>query len=346
MAAACRGARVDGFRRSAKVLRSSIRYRASNLDPRPSGSCHCCQSTDKYQEENQSFMMTSQEPSTDKVGAALNAQRFQMLADIAQELKGEVVFPTYFDAAFRLRKELQNPDLPLARIARIVSVEPLVSAKLVQLANSALYSPDGTPVRNLPAAISRLGIDVVRTTALAIAMSQIMRAKDMVVFSDLTRDLWDHSIRTAAAARILARTYTQINPDEALLAGLVHDLGAFYMLYRAAQYPELRDRPETVKHLIMQWHESIGATLLNALGMPEEIVAATIDHDQPLAVPATVRTLAEVVYVGNILAGAHFDWLHQENEPCAETVGAIRLVFADLLPAIHADMREMQAVFT
>lgn len=294
-------------------------------------------------------MNMSRESSSDKVGEALNAQRFQMLEDIARELKGEVVFPTCFDAAFRLRKELQNADLPIARIARVVSVEPLVAAKLMQLANSVLYSPDGTSARDLPAAISRLGVNLVRTTALAIAMSQLLRAKDMVVFGDLARDLWDHSVRTAAAARILARTHTQINPEEALLAGLVHDLGAFYMLYRAAQYPELRDRPETVKYLIMQWHESIGATLLNALGMPEEIVEATIDHDQPLAVSTSVRTLAEIVYVGNILAGAHFDWLHQDSDPSVdvadETMGTIRLAFADLLPAIHADTREMQAVF-
>lgn len=290
-------------------------------------------------------MMTSREPTADKVGAALNAQRFRMLEDIAEELKGNIVFPTYFDAAFRLRRELQNPDLPIARMAKVVSVEPLIAAKLMQLANSVLYSRDGTPARSLPAAITRLGVNLVRTTALAIAMSQILHAKDMVVFSDLTRDLWDHTIRTAAAARVLARTHTQINPDEALLAGLVHDLGAFYMLYRAAQYPELRDRPETVKYLIMEWHESIGATLLNALGMPEEIVAATIDHDQPLAAPKTVRTLAEVVYVGNILAGAHFDWLHQDSDPRADAAATVRLTFADLLPAIHADTREMQAVF-
>ena len=75
----------------------------------------------------------------DKRGEALNAERFRMLEDIARELAGEVVFPTYFDAALRLRKDLQNPDLPTARIAKIVSIEPLIAAKLMQLAGSALY---------------------------------------------------------------------------------------------------------------------------------------------------------------------------------------------------------------
>lgn len=290
-------------------------------------------------------MTTSQEPSDDKSGDALNAQRFKMLEDIALELAGEVLFPTYFDAAMRLRKELQNPDLPIPRIAKIVSLEPLVAAKLLRLAASALYSPDGTPPRDLQAAINRLGVNQVRTTALAIAMGQLMRAKDMVSFSDLTRALWNHSLKSAAAARILARRHTGINADVALMAGLVHDLGAFYMLYRAVQYPELRVRPDTVKHLIMQWHESIGVTLLSALGMPEEIVNATIDHDQPRDTFDSVRTLSDVVYAANVLAGTHFEWLYQGINETGGQIAAIRQQFADILPEIEADAKEMQAVF-
>jgi HD-like signal output (HDOD) protein len=290
-------------------------------------------------------MNVSRDPTPDKVGEALNAQRFQMIKDIARELAGDVVFPTCFDTAFRLRKELQDPDLPLSRISRIVSLEPLVAAKLMQLANSALYRARGMQALDLKAAISRLGVDLVRTTALAIAMRQLMRSKEMVVFSDITQALWDHSLKTAAAARILARIHTRINQDEALLAGLVHDLGAFYMLYRAVQYSELRTRPDTVKFLMMQWHESIGVTLLSALGMPEEIVNATVDHDQPRAVPETVRTLADIIYIGNILAGTHFEWMHQDFDPDAGEIGAVRKFFSDILPEMEADAQEMHAVF-
>ena len=281
----------------------------------------------------------------DKVGDALNAQRFQMLEDIAKELKGDVVFPTYFDAAIRLRKELQNPDLPTARLASIVSLEPLIATKLMNLAKSVIYSPDGTPARNLPAAITRLGFDLVRSTALAIAMNQLMRSKEVSAYCDLTAALWEHSLRTAAAARILARTHTRISPDEALLAGLVHDLGAFYMLYRAAQYSELRHRPDTMKHLIVQWHESIGTTLLNALGLPEEIVEATTDHDQPRPIPNPIRSLGDVIYIANILAGPHSEWVDQDIEPNTENREIVRETYSDLIPQIEADAKEMQAIF-
>lgn len=285
-----------------------------------------------------------QHSDNDKVGDELAAQRFQMLEDIAKELAGDVVFPTCFDAALRLRKELQNPNLTISHIARVVGVEPLIAAKLVHLANSAVYAAHGRPVRDLPSAINRLGLNIVRATALAIAMNQILHAKDMAAFASLARNLWEHSIRSAVAARIVAHTYTKISPDEALLAGLVHDLGAFYMLYRATRYEELRERPETVKHLIMQWHESIGVTLLGVLGLPDEIVQASVDHDHPRKVSEIPKTLAEVVYIGNVLAGAHYEWLYQDFDPQAEAYRAVHDKFAALLPEIESEAREMHSV--
>ena len=302
-----------------------------------------------FDESEPVFMNAIQDSNVDKVGEALKAQRFQMLEDIAHELSsGSVVFPTCFDAALRLRKELQNPDLSITQIARVVALEPLVATRLMQLAGSVLHSPDGTPAGDLQAAINRLGVDLVRTTALAIAMSQLLRSKETALFGDFARALWGHSIRAAAATRLLAQTYThsRINPDQALLAGLVHDLGAFYMLYRAVQYEELRMRPETVKYLMLQWHESIGVSLLSALGLPEQIVNAVADHDQPRSLPETLRTLEDLVYVGNILAGSDFEWMHQNADSHAGHVGAIIQRYAELLPKIEADAREMQAVFS
>lgn len=282
----------------------------------------------------------------DQQSLALDASGFRMLEDIARELAGEVIFPTCFDAAFRLRQELQNPQLPALRIASIVSVEPLLATKLMHLANSAFYLRRGsTPANDLKAAINRLGVDLVRTTALAVAMGQLLRSKELVSFSDFTRELWAHSLKAAAASRILARTQTRINPDEALLAGLVHDLGAFYMLYRAVQYADLRARPDALRQLIGQWHESIGVTLLNALGMPDEIVQATIDHDQPRHVAMPLRTLADVVYVGNLIGATHCGWLRQDFDSDTGEAAIVCQNFAELLPEIDGDTAEMQAVF-
>lgn len=287
----------------------------------------------------------NQTSNADATEKAIDAHLFKMLQDIACELGRPVDFPTSFDTALRLRKALQDPDLPTARIADVVSLEPLIATRVMNLAKSVIYGTCGTPVRNLQMAIDRLGVEVVRTTALGIAMSQLVHAKGMESFSDIAQILWIHSVRSAAAARILARTQTRINPDDALLAGLVHDLGAFYMLYRAVQYPELRSRPDAVKNIILQWHEGIGVSLLKALGMSEEVVDATIDHDQIRPGPIAVRTLSDIVYYSNILAGSQSEWFSDEVDPNDGEPGVIRRHFKDLLASVEADTKEMLAVF-
>lgn len=277
-----------------------------------------------------------------KTGDDLKAQRFQMLEDIAKELSGEVVFPTYFDAVLRLRKVLQDPNETIGGIATAVSLEPLISAKLLHLANSVAFNPQGNQVVDLKAAVSRLGLNAVRSAALSIVMAQLLRAKGMANFADLTHKLWEHSIHTAAAARVLAREHTRFNADEAMLAGLIHDLGAFYMLYRATQYEELRERPDTVRYLIVQWHESIGISLLNALGLPEEIVNATEDHDRLRPAPESLRTLGDVIYVANMLSGGHFEWLMQDLGSTPDELDELSRRYGYLQPEIDSLYAEIK----
>lgn len=282
----------------------------------------------------------------DKRGEDLKAQRFQMLADIAKELSGEVVFPTYFDAVLRLRKALHDPDQSIANLSLVISAEPLISAKLLHIANSVAFNPHGNEILDLKSAIIRLGLNVVHSTAMSIVMTQLMRAKGMAEFADTTHLLWEHSIQTSAAAYVLAKETGRLNRDEAMLAGLIHDLGAFYMLYRATQYDELRHRPDTIKYLIIQWHESIGVSLLNALGLPLEIVEATIDHDHIRSNPVAIRNLSDLIYVANMLSGGHIEWLMQDQPAIAAEIASLEAQYAHLRPAIDALAAELRGSLT
>lgn len=278
-------------------------------------------------------------PEFDKTGSALAQQRFQMLEDIAHELEGDVVFPTCFDLIVRLRELLQKPDFSLDQVAALVALDPLVSSKVLRQANGAAFG--GQAVHDLRGAVSRLGIAAVRSIVMSIAMQQLLRAKHLVTFGALTHALWVHSVRTACAGRVIAKHLSTLNPEDAQLAGLVHDLGAFYMIYRAAQYEELRIRPESMKYLVYEWHESIGQSLLGALGMPEQIVNATLEHDQPRPLPSRLASLADVVYVANRIAGGQAGML---EEFVAPQNAALLAPYADLLPEIEAAAQEMLQV--
>lgn len=282
----------------------------------------------------------------DKKGEALKAQRFQMLEDIACELSEAVAFPTCFDVTLKLRKVLSLPDVSIGQIAKAVTGDPLVCSRLLSLANSVMYNPGGSEITNINTVIQKLGINVVRTTALALAGKQMLMSKHMAAFEGMTRELWDHSVFAAAAAYVIAGRRTRLNRDDALLAGLVHDLGAFYMLYRGVQYEELRVRPDTLRYLVVQWHESIGESLLNALGVPEKISEAARDHDQPRPVPPVPASLADVVYVANIMAGGADEWLLKDLKSEAPKAMPPIDPYLDLLPEIETCAKELKAAFS
>lgn len=278
--------------------------------------------------------------SNDKRGEALRQQRFKMLEDIATEMSEDIVFPTCFDVSLRLRNALRDSDISIDRIAEVVQIEPLISSRLIRQANvAARISRD--EVRDVPTAVLKLGLKAVRNIALGVAINQLVKSKELLPFSELSRRLWEHSIYTASAAVVIGRKLSSVNPDEAAFAGLVHDLGAFYMLYRAAQYEELRTRPDSLRYLISNWHESIGESLLFALKLPGPLIEAAAYHDEPRPpLLENPRTLGEVIYAANALASAEFEWLDQ-----AHVERRLGNQYHLLVPEIDAHFKALRAEY-
>jgi putative nucleotidyltransferase with HDIG domain len=275
-----------------------------------------------------------------------SSPHFRILQDIARDLSGDVNFPTCMDAAILVRNTLRDPYANLPRVVQVIGVEPLISSKLLKLANSVAFNPSGQTVSELSTAISRLGFEAVRTTSLAVAMDQMLKSRNLTAFDSISRNAWEHSLRVAAIARVLARRIGRINPDEAMLAGLVHDIGIFYLLYRAAEYPEYRENPAAIIELISGWHEGIGESLLHILGLPDRITDAVRDHDrlQNVETPCSVR---DALYFANLLAGWDADWL---PAPVDEQEAAIRAAdrdrYADLVAEAEEDISELRAALS
>ncbi|HSG21483.1 MAG TPA: HDOD domain-containing protein [Azonexus sp.] len=268
---------------------------------------------------------------------------FRILEDIARDLSGDINFPICMDAAILVRNTLKDPFANLARVAQVVGFEPLISSKLLRLANSVSYNPAGKTISDLSTAIARLGFDVVRTTSLAVAMDQMLKSRNLANFDQIGQSFWEHSVEVSAISRVLARRLGRINPDEAMLAGLVHDIGIFYLLYRAAEYPEYRrDLPATFE-LLRGWHESIGESLLHILGLPESITEAVREHHQPINVgtPCSVR---DVLYFANLLADGDPLLIGADTDPVeAESRAVDRARYIDLVKEAEEDILELRA---
>lgn len=281
----------------------------------------------------------------DKSGKALEQQRFQMLQDIATELSGDINFPSNFNLIVQLRETLNDPDWSLSDVVKLLSVEPLIASRLVGLANSAAYRRGKSPISDVKMAVQKLGINLVRTTAFGIATKQFMNAKSMSKFIELSQWYWEHSLKAASAAYVLNKHYGRFAPDEAMLAGMIHDIGAFYLLYRASKYDELCKRPNTVRYLIAQWHESMGHALLTSLGLPEHLTDAIKEHDSPRPAPKQINSLGDLVYLANLIAGAEEEWKFIDGLELFDSAVAIDEKFSELYDEIEDYGAEIKAVF-
>ncbi len=268
---------------------------------------------------------------------------FRILEDITRDLSGDVNFPTCMDAAILVRNTLKDPHTSLDRVVQVVGIEPLISSKLLRLANSVAYNPLGQSISDLATAVARLGFEAVRTTSLAVAMDQMLKSRNLAAYDDIGRQAWEHSLQVAAIARVLARRIGRVKPEEAMLAGLVQDIGVFYLLFRAAEYPDYHDNRAATLDLIQGWHESIGESLLHILGLPEPLIEAIHEHAkaQDIEAPSNLR---DILYFANLLAAEAAPGLTSVASAGEEQAAAKRERFADLLHEAQDDINELRAV--
>ncbi len=272
----------------------------------------------------------------------------KLLQRIAEDLSSqEVVFPTSFNITLRVRDLLRDPDISIDKLAKAMETEPIISAKLLRMANSAALAPaGGNQVKDLRAAIMRLGLESVKSTAFAVAMEQLARSKHMSAYTDLSNRVWEHSILVAAIARQLSRHLRRGKPDEAFFAGLVHDIGAFYLLYYAAQDPDFIGQREAILDLMVNWHDGIGHALLDAMGQQsDELLMAVQDHES--GEPITqVNGLAEILRAANRLANRTMSWHGGTEVECLLDGVMDQATIEEILETSRADVKELHSSLT
>ncbi len=224
---------------------------------------------------------------------------YRFLRDIAQDLsRKDLKFPTFIDASLGVRMALGKKDLSNIELARVVTSEPLLCARVVALANSAALNPRGREVSDVKSAVMLVGQNAVRSLSVTLAMEQIARAKELEPFKAQARQLWEHCLEVAALAFVIGKRRGLANPDEALFAGLVHDLGHFYLMWRATQFPELTEQPEELRAIVHDWHPGIGSALLQSLDLPEGVSRACDEHELPPSV-LPPGSLSELISLSN-----------------------------------------------
>ncbi len=229
---------------------------------------------------------------------------------------GDLNFPTSLDASRRVMTAVENPDIGLAALAKIVVAEPLLSAKVIRLANSVALNPVNQTVRDVRQAVVRVGMDPIKALAMVLIMDQLRQSHHHRGCRDLSNRLWERSIHVAALAFVLARKLTRLNADEAMFAGIVHDLGRFYLLSKVADYPALLEDVALLAETINDLSGHATALVLNALNLPATVVDAVLSsREYSGAMPPA--TLGDLLFIAGTVSPRHdpFDELDERVIP-------------------------------
>lgn len=186
--------------------------------------------------------------------------------------RGDMVFPSNTEIALRVQRALDDPDCSTDQLSKIISAEPVLSARVVSIANSVAYNASGRAISDVRTAVPRLGFKTLRTLATALVVRQMQGMSQTPEHRALAARLWEHTAHVAALARVIARRITKQDPEAAFFAGIVHEVGGFYLISRASKFPGLFD--SDLEPWYGEGEAQVGRAVLNALGVPANILEA------------------------------------------------------------------------
>ncbi|MET0065802.1 MAG: HDOD domain-containing protein [Candidatus Thiodiazotropha sp.] len=195
----------------------------------------------------------------------------QFLAELNQAIdSNKLTLPTLPEVALRVRDAVERENSSANQIAEIIASDAALSARLLQVANSPLYR-GRVHIDNLQMAVARLGIRLVRSLVVSLIMQQIFQATNDTLDSKF-RQIWEESVQVAAISRVLANNLPHLDKEQAMLAGLIHNIGALPVLAMAENYDELLENPVELDRVIDVISPQIGQRILHLWDFPESLI--------------------------------------------------------------------------
>jgi HD-like signal output (HDOD) protein len=217
-------------------------------------------------------MTTSASPTQKRPVHALAPAAF--LQQLSAELSGgEVQLPSFPDVAQRVQRALEDHRATSVKVARVIGIDAALVVRILQLANSAFLNPSAKPITELQQAVNRLGHQLVRCTAVSFSLQQMTKSVDAVLRPQL-KELWRQGTLVASIANVLARETGAANPDEALIAGLMHNIGSLYIVVRAHQLGAELGTDDAAIRQLNQGHPRIAGAILGHWKFAPAIVSA------------------------------------------------------------------------
>lgn len=219
---------------------------------------------------------------------------------------GRLPLPSLPGVACRVIEVLQRPSCTAQRLAEVIAADPAIAAKLLRAANSPVYRGH-TPCESVNAAVVRLGTNAVQNLVTSISLLSVFASRDEAASRRMAR-LWSHSLRVAATARVLVQRLRRdgrvdADPDQALLAGLLHDIGAVPLIDLSARDPGALGPAHQVEGEIDRLKGVVGALVLERWRFPAALVTVARCAEKWQRARETPLDLCDLVQVAQLCAG-------------------------------------------
>lgn len=189
--------------------------------------------------------------------------------------------PTIPVVAAKVMKLIEDENISVVEIVRVVEADPAVAACVLKIANSAFYGYQ-REIHTLPHAIMVLGFSTLKSLIVAASLKQVYKPYGLT-----EKMLWEHSFGAGLAARIIAREAYQVNVEEAFLGGLFHDIGKSIMNFNDARrflsvmqmsYNNKVSFEEAERQVYPYTHSEVGALVIQKWNFPEILTHAVRRH--------------------------------------------------------------------
>ncbi len=222
--------------------------------------------------------------------------------DLIADIKAnKITLPALPEVALKARKLLNDKGTTSNQISKVISADVVITTRLLRVVNSTLYRTHNQ-VEDVKMAITRLGNAHVRSLVTSLAMEQLYQAGLSNEVKKKLKENWKHSLHVAALSFVIARDYTELSPDEAMLSGLIHDIGALPILEYAELLPDILSNEVALDRLVFLLHTKIGHLILKKWNFPDELVTVAREHENLARDSGINPDYTDIVLVANLLS--------------------------------------------
>ena len=235
-------------------------------------------------------------------------QQQAVVESVDELLDGVKHLSTLPQAAVQVMRLVEDPESTAEDFQRVISLDPALSARIIKVVNSSFYGVS-RQVDSIQEAVVLVGLKVVNSIAIAGSFHKFVKVESTGDFDPA--DLWNHSTAVATVATELARLNDHVQPDQAFLAGLIHDLGIIVEMQACPEFREMLAAfaadddltfRATEQRVFGFTHEDFGAGLCRKWNFPPTLEAVTGFHHQPWNAPEGLQVLPAMVHVADVMA--------------------------------------------